>query len=115
MTYIEKLQSPQWQKKRLEVFERDNFRCLSCDSKDEQLHVHHKTYVWDKDPWDYHIDNFETLCKSCHEIAENDKAKFNDFVHDLLIMGYSHQELHMALHSYQSIINASEQKGQLNG
>lgn len=114
MTYIEKLQSPEWQKKRLEVFKRDSFKCKHCGSKDDQLHVHHKTYIWGNDPWQYPMSNFETLCKHCHEAEEGAKVDFNDLVHDLLMMGYDYRQLHIALNSFHKS-NAIEQKEQTNG
>ena len=33
MGYSEKLKDPRWQKKRLEILERDNFRCQYCGDK----------------------------------------------------------------------------------
>lgn len=69
-TYAEKLKHPKWQKKRLEILERDGFRCQWCSSKEKTLHVHHKTYSKGKQPWDYPEDNFLSLCEECHEEAE---------------------------------------------
>lgn len=75
--YWQLLKDPRWQKKRLEILERDEWRCKSCyeglypNSEEnydlETLHVHHKSYEWGKDPWDYPDWNFVTLCESCHE------------------------------------------------
>jgi hypothetical protein len=66
-TYSEKLESPLWQRKRLEVLQRDGWACLKCRSTNNTLHVHHKTYEYGKEPWDYPNENFETLCKFCHQ------------------------------------------------
>lgn len=65
--YIEKLKSPLWQRKRCEVMSRDDFTCVRCGSTDKQLHVHHLSYEHRRDPWDYSMDNFATLCFECHE------------------------------------------------
>lgn len=67
-TYSEKLRSPKWQKKRLEILNRDNFTCQECLDKATTLHVHHKTYIKGREPWDYDDFNFITLCEVCHEI-----------------------------------------------
>lgn len=66
MTYQQKLKDPRWQKKRLEILERDNWCCQVCFSEESTLHVHHKKYN-KSDPWD--IDNFYliTLCEECHQ------------------------------------------------
>lgn len=67
MTYSEKLQSPLWQRKRLEILQRDGWSCLNCGSTNNTLHVHHKKYEYNREPWDYPNENFETLCKFCHK------------------------------------------------
>ena len=36
MTYTEKLKDPRWQKKRLEILERDNWECQDCGLTNEQ-------------------------------------------------------------------------------
>jgi hypothetical protein len=70
-TYYEKLKDPRWQRKRLEVMNRDDFTCLSCGSKDKTLNVHHKTYRKGAEPWDYDNDNFATYCEDCHKEIHN--------------------------------------------
>ncbi len=57
---------PEWQKKRLEVLQRDGFECLNCHSKDKELHVHHGYYSKGKKPWEYPIESLFTLCADCH-------------------------------------------------
>ena len=69
MTYLEQLQHPMWQKKRLEILERDHYTCQICSGKHVQLQLHHKYYDRDllKLAWDYPNNVFQTLCKDCHE------------------------------------------------
>ena len=52
-TYSDKLKSPKWQKKRLEILQRDNFTCFNCGDTERTLHVHHESYIKGKEPWDY--------------------------------------------------------------
>lgn len=66
MNYLEKLKSPKWQKKRLEVLQRDNFKCCLCGDEETELHVHHLKYT--KEPYDAPLSDLETLCKNCHHI-----------------------------------------------
>lgn len=73
MTYSDKLKSPKWQKKRLEVLSRDEFKCCLCSDEKTQLHVHHLKYT--KDPWDAPLEDLETLCVTCHSIKETHKDK----------------------------------------
>jgi hypothetical protein len=73
MTYKEQLESPLWQKKRLKIFERDEFSCqLCCDNK-TQLHVHHLSYSGNA--WEALDDELITLCKYCHLSVEYLKKK----------------------------------------
>lgn len=69
-TYGDKLRDPKWQRKRLEVLNRDNWTCLMCSDFEANLQVHHKSYDQDKDPWQYKNSNFQTLCEHCHPITE---------------------------------------------
>lgn len=66
MNYIEQFKSPLWQKKRLEILNRDNFTCQNCKSKDKQLHVHHYLYEKYNKIWEYEDDYLITLCDKCH-------------------------------------------------
>jgi hypothetical protein len=66
MRYIEKLQDPRWQKKRLKVFERDKWKCTVCGNDKVTLHVHHLKY--NANPWKTKLKYLKTLCKNCHEV-----------------------------------------------
>ena len=72
-TYSEKLKDPRWQKKRLEVLERDEWACKRCKSKDKTLHVHHDFY--DDEPWNTPNQFLQTMCDKCHKREH----KWSDF------------------------------------
>lgn len=67
MTYGQKLNNPKWQVKRLFIFNRDGFCCVSCGSGDNELHVHHTEYIKGREPWDYPDELLKTLCYKCHK------------------------------------------------
>jgi hypothetical protein len=68
-TYLAKLRNPRWQKKRLEVMQRDVFTCQICFDNESTLNVHHRYYLSGTEgPWDYPLDALVTLCESCHEM-----------------------------------------------
>lgn len=72
ISYAEKLRDPRWQKKRLEIMQRDRFRCRDCSRSDRNLQVHHCAYSGN--PWEAPNDLLLTLCDECHEkrqAAEN--------------------------------------------
>jgi hypothetical protein len=64
MSYSDKLKSPKWQKKRLEVLNRDNFTCCKCGDTETELQVHHLKYTGE--PHEAPMEDLETLCKHCH-------------------------------------------------
>lgn len=67
-TYAEKLLDPRWQKKRLEVLERDSWMCQYCYDSENTLHVHHLRYEdYYKNPWDYPLVYLITACEKCHK------------------------------------------------
>lgn len=71
MTYAEKLKDPRWQKKRLEILNRDNWRCRLCGDMGATLHIHHLKY--NKNPWDSDSDDLICYCKHCHSVIEYNK------------------------------------------
>lgn len=73
-SYSEKLKDPRWQKKRLEILERDKWTCQRCASTDITLHVHHFEYNPGKEPWEYPPESLITLCEDCHE-SEGEERK----------------------------------------
>jgi len=65
-SYSQKLRDPRWQRKRLQILERDDWTCQSCRETQIELQVHHLVYGR-RDPWDYPDDCYQTLCRDCHE------------------------------------------------
>ncbi len=72
--YLKKLRDPRWQKIRLLIFERDNWKCQICLCDEKNLQVHHKYYFFENDPWDYPLDCFLTLCEVCHKSETINKS-----------------------------------------
>lgn len=93
VTYSEKLKDPRWQKKRLQILERDKFQCQDCGHKGKTLHVHHKYYIFKKDPWEYPDDLLITLCEDCHRCWEGHSYIVNDFTKVLLSDGWTPYQL----------------------
>lgn len=63
--------TPEWELRRAEVLERDQMRCVEClrgAQHPVQLQVHHKRYEAGKMPWEYPLDDLETLCSGCHAV-----------------------------------------------
>lgn len=75
MTYSQKLRDPRWQRLRLQIMQRDGFRCVICGDDKKTLNVHHLIYQR-RDPWDYPEYVYQTLCEECHKTRQEltDKA-----------------------------------------
>lgn len=65
-TYNELLRDPRWQKRRLDILNRDQFTCTQCGDKETELHIHHEYYTKGTLPWEYPDDGLITLCAHCH-------------------------------------------------
>jgi len=83
--YSEKLKDPRWQKKRLEILNRDGWSCKYCSTKEKTLHVHHLFYFKNKDPWDIPDGFLVSLCSDCHGPKEEDEeiSCSESIIHDL--------------------------------
>lgn len=64
--YSRLLLDPRWQKKRLEILQRDDFICQYCCNGEDTLHIHHRYYEYGKSPWEYNNNSLMTLCANCH-------------------------------------------------
>lgn len=67
--YAELLKKPQWQKRRLQMLEAADWKCIECGAEDHQLHVHHKRYIAGAMPWEYADEDLAVLCEACHDRA----------------------------------------------
>lgn len=93
------LSRPQWQKKRLEIMERDNFACKFCLDSNSMLHVHHDYYERGTLPWEYPNESLYTLCEACHELVHHDGGD-KAFLKETLVSRYSHGTLTMEAVDY---------------
>lgn len=92
MTYKEKLLDPRWQKKRLEILERDGWTCQLCADTKTTLHIHHFCYSKDFNPWEVDNDALTTYCKHCHTIIEHrlkDAKDVYKVIKNEYIVGYT--------------------------
>jgi len=92
MKYIEKLKNPKWQKKRLEILNRDNFKCRNCESDEKCLQIHHLIYN-DCEPWEYENRNLITLCEDCHKEEEFQKNFTNMGIDYLTSQGFLRSDI----------------------
>lgn len=103
-TYYEKLKDPQWQKKRLEVMQANDFCCEVCGDNEATLNVHHKEYFKGHEPWEYEINQLACLCESCHE-CQHDEFDLLKWVcsYALLDGPLNREELAFLLAGYMNI------------
>src|SRR3990167_1545224 len=70
MKYTDQLRHPKWQKRRLEVLQRAEFRCECCGDREKTLHIHHKFYKPKAMVWEYEDDEMLAVCALCHQIVQ---------------------------------------------
>lgn len=86
MEFRDQYKHPNWQKKRLEILNRDKFTCQKCGDKETTLHVHHIKYYKNRKVWDYKNSDLITLCSDCHElISYHNDMRSVDFKKALII------------------------------
>jgi hypothetical protein len=79
-TYLDKLKNPKWQKKRLEILNRDKFECQSCYDTESMLVVHHRVYEKGCEPWEYDNKYLVTLCEDCHTKEHEEKLQYESLL-----------------------------------
>lgn len=87
LTYREQLLHPNWQRKRMEILQRDDFSCKLCCDKDSTLHVHHKQYAKGRMAWEYPNDELVTLCAECHDTMHEQQGMLRDITAKLPVDG----------------------------
>lgn len=102
-SYSEKLKDPRWQKKRLEIMQRDKFECRWCCDGTNTLNVHHLKYSGE--PWETPNEFLITICEECHK---NDHAFREEAESDLLTVlkhkGFSHEDLRMLVWAFDNAV-----------
>lgn len=87
-SYNEKLKDPRWQMKRLEIFQRDNWTCVSCNRHCPTflltMHVHHIKYLPNLEPWEYDNSHLATYCELCHNTEHLIGDQINESLVDLV-------------------------------
>lgn len=81
LSYSEKLKDPRWQRKRLQILERDEWACQGCGETMEALHIHHIDHKKGCDPWDYDDSELITFCGKCHKWEHKLITIRNFFLH----------------------------------
>ena len=84
-SYSELLKDPRWQKKRLEILERDKWTCQSCNSTTKTLNIHHLLYIPGRNPWEYSNKLLLTLCEMCHKEKKNvTNLIYNESINEMI-------------------------------
>jgi hypothetical protein len=76
--YSLKLKDPRWQKLRLEVLQRCEWKCQLCLNTKDTLFVHHNYYSSGRDPWDYPPEDLHAYCEDCHLAADAQRIEWQE-------------------------------------
>ena len=70
------LNTNEWNIRRHEIFNRDNYNCKECGCiHRKELIVHHKEYKHGLLPWESPNEDLITLCKKCHALIHKKKPE----------------------------------------
>lgn len=107
--YSKLLKRPNWQKKRLEILNRDGFTCQLCGDTESALHVHHKMYSGN--PWDIPNNQLTALCQQCHFITEHTKKLGQDLlkVKKRIVDDYTYYDCAVTVYSFEGMPYKSAQ------
>lgn len=121
--FWQKYKDPRWQRRRLEIMQRADFRCENCEDEGSTLNVHHKIYRKKADPWDYGDDELLCLCETCHEQWHDVRNRLNEAIAKMsgvdleqvtgyaeaLLLFQDHEAVEkITLHSYYDALGASD-------
>jgi len=111
-SYSELLKNPKWQKKRLEILARDEWKCRYCGVNDTTLHVHHLFYSPNKAPWEISDGFLVALCEHCHKPGPCEGNSSCDtcssFNKDCVGPGNPHEDIVSAIGNLLNVIFAGK-------
>ena len=119
-SYWQLLRDPRWQRKRLEIMQRDDFKCRKCRDGTTTLNVHHSYYVRGCMPWEYPDSSLVTWCEKCHGEFEAIKKQINAAMQSIptsrlgIVLGFVKMLVLAADDDYDAVIDVptiSEQIG----
>jgi hypothetical protein len=84
MGYKEDFKDPRWQKKRLEILNRDGFICQGCYDSESTLNVHHLYYMSSRKPWEYPDGALITFCDECHDAEHHREETIIDSLSSII-------------------------------
>ena len=78
-----------WQRARKLALERDNYICLRCHKKPPEVKLAVNHIIFRQIGGTDDLDNLETLCDSCHAIADRERMieKYGDYLTAVSILG----------------------------
>ena len=101
--WLNQYKRPEWQKKRLEIMERDGWKCLNCETKQAMLSVHHQWYEKGKEMWEYPDNCYRTLCSECHEYEHDLISGFFPYFREIFFKnGWEIHEIEPLLTIFES-------------
>lgn len=68
-----------WQKKRMAILERDEYKCRWCFAEGDgvTLEIHHAYYTPNAKPWEYPDEHLISLCSDCHKEMRETQRKLS--------------------------------------
>lgn len=110
--YSSILRDPRWQRKRLEIMERDKWKCSQCGSSESELHVHHLQYKYKLKPWEHSSEYLKTLCDNCHKsIHKETDGKNAEQTKEIILRRFHPWQIVKGVHLLESDMPSSHKYG----
>lgn len=108
--WSEKFKDPRWQKKRLEILQRDGWVCGNCHNGEETLNVHHIHYIDELEPWEYYGGALITLCDSCHEMVHSHPFYLGGFsyLNECIDLGFINEPLLESIFEREAVMSGCD-------
>lgn len=108
--YKEQIKSPEWQKRRLEIMQKDNFTCQICGRSDKTLNVHHLIYRVSSKIHEYTDKELITLCEDCHNKEHNYEKGILSLIRYIKSKGITNHEIYSLLSCWAIQLNNGNDK-----
>lgn len=105
LPYQDQYKHPNWQKMRLAVFKKDNFKCVNCGSANKMLHAHHLKYKKGCFVWEVPVWYLVALCEDCHSQEHGKNLTVNNPLNMVYEALSKHEELGA---SYSSVVTRNK-------
>lgn len=80
LSWREQMNDQRWIEKSEKIKQRDEYKCLVCNSNEHYIEVHHLYYMPGMLAWEYDDESLVTICRKHHEQLTYDMPKVSGLI-----------------------------------